>query len=186
MKNLFRLIAISSLNILATSCVNIHQIDYEKIDNKQIVLQDEQRKSISNQNLLTNNSFDLRKHYIEANVKYYDYKKYDDQGQLLSVQASGVAGRFAWENNCLVFISAYGGARATPLLPYGITQWNSNNKTLVIDNTTIKMGDLIEANGVFTETSLNREGVCWDYPYVVGIGVMGGIQVLKSEKELIF
>nr|WP_181717519.1 hypothetical protein [Psychrobacter sp.] len=123
--------------------------------------------------------YSFNKHYVFSNVKYYDYQKYDNQGNILPVPASGASGRFEWDKNCLVFITV-DGSRATPILPFGVTQWDSASKTLHIDGTTIRMGDLIEANGTFTSNLSNREGICWNYPYIVGIGVMGGITVLED------
>lgn len=186
MKKSSGFIALTLLCLLITSCANTYEINNSDRDNAQLSTKNVMTDDSSNRHLSENSLYDPQKHFTLAPIKYYDYRKYDDEGQLMPVPLSGIAGRFAWEDGCLVFISSYGGARATPILPYSITQWDSANKTLTIEDTTIKMGDLIEAGGVFIKTPQNREGVCWDYPYIVSIQVMGGIQILESEKNLSF
>ena len=184
MKKLISLLLVPIPCILMVSCVNTHQAAYNKIGEKQTLLENNQENNISNHNSAKDMPFDLFKHYTSSSVKYYNYRKYDDQGRVIPEELSGAAGRFVWENNCLVFISAYGGYRATPILPYGITKWDYDSKTLLIKDVFIKMNDLIETGGVFYDTPPDKEGVCWNYPYVVSIGTMGKIRVLKSEKHL--
>lgn len=177
---------IASLScLILVSCINNHQVNYKAVDEKLLPIQNHSSDNITSKEYSTERSFDIHQHYISSNVKYYNYKKYDDKGEILPVAASGVSGRFFWDNNCLVFISV-DGSKATPLLPYGITQWDGTSKTLTIESTPIKIGELIETNGTFSENLANRQGFCWNYPYIVSIGVMGGIKVLKSEEDLIF
>lgn len=170
---------------LMVSCTSVQRTNHKAVDTNEMTIQNNGSNNILSKNYSTDRLFDINKHYISSNVKYYDYKKYDDQGKTLSVSASGISGQFFWENNCLVFITV-DGSKATPLLPYGITRWDDTSKTLTIENTPVKMGELIETNGTFSKNILNREGICWNYPYVVSIGVMGGIKVLKSEDGLIY
>lgn len=170
---------------LMSSYTSVQRINLKAVDEKQMPVRNYESNNIPSKNYSADRLFDINKHYISSNVKYYDYKKYDDQGNILLISPSGISGRFAWEDNCLVFI-AINGFKATPLLPYGITQWDETSKTLTIENTSIKMGEFIDTNGTFSKNTLNREGICWNYPYVVSVGVMGGIKVFKSKEDLLF
>lgn len=179
LKTTIHLMTILASCTFLSSCIHTHEANYKPIsDNKESI------QKYQGSNVSINNLPNRREQLTLNNVKYYDYEKYDKRGEPIPVEMTGAAGRFAWENNCLVFISIYGGYRATPILPYGITQWDSIHKVLVIDGTFIQMGDLVETSGMFTETPSNKKGVCWDYPYIVGIGTMGGIKVLESEEDL--
>ena len=53
-----------------------------------------------------------------------------------------------YEEGCIYF--QYGPHKAIPLLPYGVSSWDNNNKTLKYFNVVYKVGDTIDSGGTMT------------------------------------
>lgn len=103
--------------------------------------------------------------YYFSNVKYAPFDPNANQS------LSGVAGKFVYENDCLVFIEDLG-FRATPILPFGVTKWDEDNQILYIQGKKIEMGQHISSNGGTIKLETPRKGICWE-EYVMGLGTMG-------------
>lgn len=53
-----------------------------------------------------------------------------------------------YDEGCIYF--QYGRHKAVPLLPYGVSSWDENNKTLKYFNAIYKVGDTIDGSGTLT------------------------------------
>ena len=104
-------------------------------------------------------------HYYFSNVKYAAFDPNANQS------SSGVSGKFIYENECLMFIEDFG-FRATPILPFEVTEWDEKNHILYIQGKRIEMGQHISSNGDTIKLENPRKGVCWE-EYVMGLGTMG-------------
>lgn len=91
--------------------------------------------------------------YYFSNVKYAPFDPNANQS------LSEVAGKFIYENECLVFIEDLG-FRATPILPFGMTKWDKESQILHIQGKKIKMGQHISSNGNTIKLENSRKGIC--------------------------
>lgn len=110
----------------------------------------------------------------QTSLKTYAYSPNANQSLM------EVRGRFLWDNNCLVFLGAYGG-KSTPVLPRGITKWDNAKQALTIDGKLIKTGQLISSNGI-TRPSVydqDNQGACQQDQNIY-IGTMG-LELLNSD-----
>ena len=103
--------------------------------------------------------------YYFSNVKYAPFDPNANQS------LSGVAGKFIYEDECLVFIEDLG-FRATPILPFGVTEWDEESQILHVQGKKIEMGQHISSNGGTVKLEQPRKGTCWE-EYVMGFGTMG-------------
>ena len=67
---------------------------------------------------------------------------------------SSIIVKLSYEKGCIYL--DYGPYKASPLLPYGVSSWDENNKTLKYFNATYRVGDTIETGGyLFPESEGN-------------------------------
>ena len=117
--------------------------------------------------------YSVNKHYVLSSVKFLNQQELASDGKTFPTTASGLKGRFYFEEGCLKFVSELTGEAATPIFNYNLVKWNSNNQTLRMHNTLVGMSQLIEGSGEFDQTSKDIKGQCWieNTVYVGSIGV---------------
>lgn len=117
--------------------------------------------------------YSIDKHYVSSSIKYLDQQELDNEGKSLPTAASGLRGRFYFEDGCLRYVSELAGEEATPIFNYNLVKWNPDSQTLRINNTSVSMGQLIEGSGEFDDTPEDIKGRCWkkNIIYVSSIGV---------------
>lgn len=117
--------------------------------------------------------YSYNKHYVLSSVKFLNQQELDSDGKTFPTTASGLKGRFYFEEGCLKFVSELAGEEATPIFNYNLVKWNPNNQTLRMNNTLVGMSQLIEGSGEFDQTPKEIKGQCWieNTVYVGSIGV---------------